>query len=205
MGPSRAMKTLIFKKRNMFSSESQFFSVFVLVVLGLLSRFAPHPPNFTALGALALTGGFFLRPRLLKYGVPLLVLFLSDCVLGFHNTMVSVYLGFVGASFLGQKLSASVDSSSQRLSGTSFGRLLMGSCISTVFFFLLTNFSVWLQGELYPKTGLGLLASYVAGVPFLENQVLGDLFWTTILSASMASVPFLNRLFVAKSSQQNHI
>lgn len=205
------MKTLIFDKRNVFFSDSHFFSVFLLVTLGLLSRLVPHPANFTALGALALTAGFFLRPTYLRYGVPFFVLFVSDLFLGFHNTMFAVYLGFFFACFLGSKLYSVAqgpvgDSSVPKfsklsgLSGLGFGLLLMGSGVSSVVFFLITNFAVWIQGGLYPKTGSGLLLCYLAGLPFLEQQLVGDLFWTFVFSASLATVPVWNRLFVAKSS-----
>ena len=34
---------------------------------------------------------------------------------------------------------------------------------------------------MYPHNGAGLMTCYVAGLPFLSNTVLGDLFFTSVL------------------------
>jgi uncharacterized protein DUF6580 len=52
---------------------------------------------------------------------------------------------------------------------------------SSVLFFLVTNFGVWALESLYPKTIAGLVACYVAAIPFFENQIQGDLFYTLLL------------------------
>ena len=54
----------------------------LLVLLGALSRLIPHPPNFVALGALALYSGARL-PRRWAFVVPLGAMALSDLVLDF--------------------------------------------------------------------------------------------------------------------------
>jgi hypothetical protein len=36
-------------------------------------------------------------------------------------------------------------------------------------------------GNLYPKTIEGLLACYVAAIPFFQNAVLGDVFYTALM------------------------
>lgn len=47
----------------------------------------------------------------------------------------------------------------------------------SVWFFLWTNFGVWLLDSwgMYPRTWQGLLLSYVNGLPFFRNQLLGNL------------------------------
>ena len=45
----------------------------------------------------------------------------------------------------------------------------------SLWFFAWTNFGVWLMDGLYPSTLDGLLASYVAGLPFLRTMLLGNL------------------------------
>jgi hypothetical protein len=46
---------------------------------------------------------------------------------------------------------------------------------SSVFFFLVTNFGVFVEGLLYPPTLSGLVQCYVAGIPFLEKQLRANL------------------------------
>jgi hypothetical protein len=55
-------------------------------------------------------------------------------------------------------------------------------------FFLVSNFSVWLESGMYPKSVAGLLACYAAGLPFLGNTVFGDLFYSAVMFGSYAWV-----------------
>jgi uncharacterized protein DUF6580 len=54
---------------------------------------------------------------------------------------------------------------------------------AAVFFFLLSNFEVWLfgHGRTYPLTPGGLVACYVAGIPFGLNMLYGNLLFSGIL------------------------
>ena len=48
--------------------------------------------------------------------------------------------------------------------------------------FLTSNFGAWLVPEMnYPRTLTGLVAAYVAGIPFFQNTVLADLAGTAAL------------------------
>jgi hypothetical protein len=48
-------------------------------------------------------------------------------------------------------------------------------------FFLLSNFHVWLGSTMYPQTLTGLLACYVAAIPFGLNMLAGNLFYSGVL------------------------
>jgi hypothetical protein len=48
-------------------------------------------------------------------------------------------------------------------------------------FFLITNFGVWAFLGSYPRTGGGLAACYVAGIPFFWNTLAGDAIYATLL------------------------
>ena len=61
----------------------------LLVLLGALSRLVPHPPNFVALGALALYSGARL-PRRWAWAVPLAAMAVSDVFLDFGTGRVAV-------------------------------------------------------------------------------------------------------------------
>ena len=63
----------------------------LLVLLGALSRLLPHPPNFVALGALALYSGARL-PRRWAWAVPLAAMALSDFFLDFGTGRKAVSL-----------------------------------------------------------------------------------------------------------------
>jgi hypothetical protein len=51
-----------------------------------------------------------------------------------------------------------------------------------VIFYALSNLGVFLVGGLYPRTPHGLVACYVAALPFLKSTLLGDLLWTLLLT-----------------------
>jgi len=52
---------------------------------------------------------------------------------------------------------------------------------SSVLFFIVTNFGMWLFSGIYPHTFVGLEACYVAAIPFFQNTLAGDLFYATLL------------------------
>jgi len=62
------------------------------------------------------------------------------------------------------------------------GAALAGS----VLFFVLTNLGVWALGSWYPKTWEGLVACYVAAIPFFHNTLLGDAFYSTVFFGGLA-------------------
>lgn len=149
--------------------------ILVLLIVAGISRFIPHPYNFTAIGALALFSGTLLKKNRIAYLLPFIVLFISDWIIGFHFSMLPVYACFAFTVFLGEKFGAA----SQPL------RTGLLSVISSVVFFLVTNLPVWYSDlSLYPITINGTLQSYTNGLPFLKNQILGDLFYNFLFFGS---------------------
>jgi len=63
-------------------------------------------------------------------------------------------------------------------------RLVGASLTSSVSFFLLSNFAVWACWNMYPKNFSGLMMSYVVGLPYFRHEVVGDLFFTTVMFAT---------------------
>jgi hypothetical protein len=139
-----------------------------------LARLIPHPPNFTPVGAMALFGGACLTDRRLALVLPLGALFLSDLVLGLHALIPVVYGCFALNVLLGRWLR------SRRAVVTTAAVTLAGS----VQFFIIINFACWLHG--YPHTAAGLVASYLAGVPFFQNTLAGDVVFATALFGGLA-------------------
>jgi len=141
--------------------------VFGLIVLALLSRLLPHPPNFAPITSIALfTGYHFVNKRLALF-IPLGCMFLTDLILGVHSLMPIIYSAFVLISILGLK--------SRTLSfGTVFGASLS--------FFILSNLGVWYF--YYPLTWEGLTSCFVLAIPFFINALAGDLFYTSVLNYS---------------------
>lgn len=148
----------------------------VLMVLGAaFSRLIPHPWNFTAIGATALFGGAYFPSKRLSMVIPLAALFLSDLVLGFHPTILFVYVPFVAIVMMGWSLRGNTRSPM---------RLVTASLVASSVFFLVSNFGVWMTEAMYAKSFQGLVTCYVAAIPFFDNQIYGDLFFTGVLFGS---------------------
>jgi len=59
--------------------------------------------------------------------------------------------------------------------------VVVGTLVSSLIFFALTNFGVWFGSTLYPDNMAGLGACFAAGLPYLLNSILGNLFYGGIL------------------------
>lgn len=143
-----------------------------LIMLGVLSRLIPHPPNVTAVVGVALLAAYAIRSPLHAALVPVAVMAFSDTVLGWHSSALFTYAGMLAGAFIGRGLL-------QRLSVV---RLGAAAFLASLAFFVISNFGVYLGG--YYGYGLdGLLACYVAAIPFWGYSLVGDLGSTAILFA----------------------
>ena len=153
-----------------------------LIFAAALSRLLPHPPNFSPIEAVALFGGAYFVKRGWALAVPLLAMFVSDLALGLVNggiywswfanaSYLMVYACIALSTVLGFGLRGKVGS----------GRVLAYSLTGSVLFFLFTNFGTWLGGSMYPQDASGLLAAYIAGIPFFQWTVAGTLFYAALL------------------------
>lgn len=150
----------------------------VIILLAAVSRLAPHPPNFTVIGAMALFGGACFEGTLAAYLVPLAAMLLSDAVLGFHRGMPAVYLSFLLTTLLGRRL----------LGDRGVGKIAATSFAGAALFYVVTNFWVWASGAvLYPHTAQGLLMCYTAALPFFGNTLAGNLVYSTVLFGAAAA------------------
>jgi hypothetical protein len=143
-----------------------------LVGLDVIARVAPHAPNFTPVAASALFAGAVLRSRTLALAVPLAAMLASDFILGGYDWRVMgvVYATLALPALLGRW-------------GRARGAIVLVplALSSSLFFFATTNFAVWAFSGMYAHDLAGLVHCYVAALPFLQNTIIGDMFWTTLL------------------------
>ncbi|HLK18145.1 MAG TPA: DUF6580 family putative transport protein, partial [Bryobacteraceae bacterium] len=60
-------------------------------------------------------------------------------------------------------------------------KIAVVSIVSSMQFFLISNFGSWLWFDGYPKTAAGLANCYNAAIPFFGRTLLSDLIFTAIL------------------------
>jgi hypothetical protein len=161
---------------------------FALILLAAALRIAPHPWNFTPVGAMALFSGAVLRDRRLAFFFPLLALFLGDIFIGFHKLMFVIYASFLVNVAIGLWLR----------DRRSIARITLATLLGAIQFFVVTNFAVWQFLSGFPHTASGLAACYIAGIPFFWNTLAGDAFYAALLFGSYAlaerMVPALREL-----------
>ena len=163
-------------QRFMNANHARLLALLSAIVAAAVMRLVPHPPNFTPIGAMALFSGAYLGRRGLAFVAPLGALFVSDLVLGFYHGMATVYFSVVLIVLIGWRLSTR----------RSFWRVGAAAIASSVLFYTVTNFGMWLFSGIYPRTLAGLEACYVAAIPFFQNTVAGDLVYTALLFGGFA-------------------
>jgi len=157
-------------------SKPRFVAITCLILVAAASRVVPHPPNFTPITAIALFGGAYFSKKWLAFFIPFSSLFLSNLVLGYGVGSYVVYASFALVVSIGLLLR-------RRKSALAIGAAALAS---SVLFFLITNFAVWLFDNMYPKTVTGLIMCYTAAIPFFKNAVLGNAFYTIVLFGGFA-------------------
>ena len=179
--------------------------IFALILLAAALRLAPHPWNFTPIGAIAIFAGATVRDRRLSFLFPLLVMFATDAIVGFNKLSPMVYASFLlsvgigravvgarfslsrateGASERSQRDSASQQESASNAKRHAVPRIAAATFLASLQFFLITNFGVWAFLNTYPRTAAGLAACYVAGIPLFWNTLAGDVTYATLLFGS---------------------
>lgn len=148
-----------------------FWVLTLMVFVAAFVRLIPHPPNFAPIAAMALFGGTYFNKKSLAFIVPLTAMFLTDAIIGFYSYAWIVYLSFALIVLLGILM----------LKKVSVKKLIIASLTASVSFFAITNFGVWALGTLYPKTSAGLMESYIAAIPFFQNALIGDLFFSGVM------------------------
>lgn len=150
-------------------------------------RLLPHPPNVSPVAAIALFGGAYFTDKRVAFLLPFLALLLSDFLLGLHDTMVYVYGGFALTVVIGFWIRKNI----------TISRVAFAAVASSVLFFLVTNLGAWATSGLYPLNVEGLMQAYIAAIPFFQNSLLGNLFFTALLFGGFAllqrNVPALSK------------
>jgi hypothetical protein len=146
-------------------------ALFSAIVAAAALRLVPHPPNFSPIDAMALFSGAYLGRRWLAFAAPLAALVLSDFVLGFYHGVATVYATVALIVMIGWWVST-------RRTPLRVGAAAVAS---SVVFFVITNFGMWLFSGFYPVSWPGLVACYAAAIPFFQNTLAGDLFYTVLL------------------------
>jgi len=141
-----------------------------------------HSPltNFTPIGAIALFGGSYFTDKRKAFIVPLLALWISDLFLNYfvyYHQWKWFYDGFI-VTYASYLLMVMIGLFIKKVS---IINVTLASIIAALAHWIITDFGVWLDGRLYPQTYEGLIACYVAAIPYLNNMVIGNLLFGAMM------------------------
>ncbi len=158
------------------------FIIIGIIVVAAFSRLIPHPLNFAPLAGMALFGGYYFEKKWQSYFTIAASWWLSDLVL--NNVIYSRYFTkftWLSTSYITIAISLLVIIliSKWLIKKIGIQSVAIASLLSSVSFFLITNFGAFL--ELYPKTANGLAAAYTAGLPYFKNTIFGDLVYSVLI------------------------
>ncbi len=159
-----------------------------LILLAAGLRLLPHPANFVPVAAVAIFGGTVL-PRRFAIWVPVAAMMASDLVIGLHNLILVTW----GCYALIALASTYVMRRPKFVRGAA---LTLGS---SLFFFTVTNFAVWVWGQMYAHTWAGLAQCYEMALPFFRNTALSDALYTASLFGIYALVLKYSHKALAKN------
>ena len=125
---------------------------------------------------MALFSGAVVRDRRLAFIFPLVALFAGDVFIGFHKLIPIVYASFLVNVAIGLWLR----------DRRAIARIGLATLFGAIQFFIVTNFAVWQFLGSYPRTAAGLVACYIAGLPFFGNTLAGDALYAALLFGSFA-------------------
>ena len=108
----------------------------------------------------------------------------SDLIIGMHPLV-----GYTWGSFL---LIGYLGSVAYKRSGNRWSLAAMGP-VGSVIFFVISNFGVWAQGNMYTHNLAGLERCYVMALPFFRATLTADMLYTPLL--------FLGTYLVLKALQ----
>ena len=134
-----------------------------------VSRFVPHPPNFTSLIALS----FYVPVIFGRQFIPAVILSfaITDLVIGYHfgtfYTWGSVLLIGLISNYFRKSLI----------------KRLSGALVGAIIFFIVTNFGVWVSG-MYEYSLNGIISCYVAAIPFFAYSAISTILFSFIIEIS---------------------
>ena len=156
---------------------------FFLMILGMISRFIIHVPNFTPVVSMALFSGATFPKRYATI-VPLALMIISDIFIGFHSTILFTWSSIAVISLFGMFLRRN----------SSWAGILGVNLWSAIFFFTVTNFGTWLwEPNLYPHTMEGLKQCFIMAIPFFRSTLISTLLYSAVLFGANEFVGALAR------------
>lgn len=152
----------------------------LIMACGIFSRLIPHLPNFSPEIVFALYLGTK-NSKIMTLLTILVMATLSDVLLSWQHA----WAAFGKWTFFTYSALLIIGMVGRVIKKYGYGNpfFMMGG-VSTLFYWLWTNFGTWLISDLYPHTLSGFLECYIFGLPFLGMSVTASILWCAIIVVS---------------------
>lgn len=163
--------------------------VFVLLIVAaaLYRVWDNRPWGFAPQIAMALFAGSVIKDKRFSFLVPLCSMLISDVLYQFlYSYGLTEIRGFYHGQWVNYLLFTAITVIGFFINKNKIGSVILGSLAGALFFYITSNFLVWIGGGLdinnqpYPKTFDGLMSSFAAGLPFLKGSLGATLLFNGI-------------------------
>ena len=173
-------------------NKSNLLVLFILILACALYRvWDSRPMGFAPQIAMALFAGSVSKDKRFAFLFPVLSLFISDLLYQFlYSQGLSTIKGFYSGQWQNYLLIASITIIGFFINKKKIGQIFVGSLAGAVYFFLISNFMVWVGGgwdinnQPYPRSFSGLMLCYTEALPFFKWSVLSTLLFNGIFFGS---------------------
>lgn len=183
---------------GMSQRNTKVVAIIALVMGAGLMRLIPNTNGFVPVTAATLFAAAYIGRKGWAVLLPIFSVWITDLIL--NNTIYSeLFNGFTwftpgfAFQFGAYALISLLGFSLHQKPGT--GKLFGYSVLSSLIFFVITNFGVWTTG-FYTEDAAGLTECFVMGIPFLERSLVADVTFSIILFQGFAflqkRIPALN-------------
>lgn len=173
-------------------NKSNLLVLFILILACALYRvWDSRPMGFAPQIAMALFAGSVSKDKRFAFLFPILSLFISDLLYQFlYSQGLTTIKGFYSGQLVNYLVIASVTVIGFLINKNKIGQIFIGSLAGAIYFFLASNFTVWIGGGLdinsqpYPRSLSGLLLCYTEALPFFKWSVISTLIFNAIFFGS---------------------
>ena len=155
-------------------NRSNLLILFILILACALYRvWDSRPMGFAPQIAMALFAGSISKDKRFAFLFPILSLFISDLLYQFLYTQgLTTIKGFYSGQWQNYLLIASITIIGFFINKAKIGQIFIGSLAGAVYFFLVSNFMVWIGGgwdinnQPYARSFDGLMLCFSEALPF---------------------------------------
>jgi len=157
--------------------------ILALILFAIATRIAlpplfTHLPNFSPIDATALFCGAYFRRYFIAVLVTLASVWIGDLFI--NKIMTQQWVLFYEGSYWQYGCYALITLIGYAINHKPLS-IFFASMSASLLFFIISNFGVWFSGTLYPHTIDGLVACYIAALPFLKYTLCSDLLFVGLL------------------------